>query len=362
MTVLICVFVKKLTSFQNKVSSRADVFQIPRRHKAVNVGCHNFLSDKWPKIGQIHGLFNLNRNCRNHSDKILIVKLLITLLSVYVLSCNSSDKSLDGGYSYPKNISLKDTILYFYPLKNIETKKRAFGDYYIHRFYERFQEPNLSLRAFKKATYRLTYSDAFGDNVIIVLSDNVLTIKKGNTSGLYTDGTSQLNPVEQLHLRILNRHYPIDEMAQSEKFKNYYDSLVRANPNLLDPAYYHAIYEKSFVSTNKEFTFSTTSVPLSKQQCDTLLKEINISGFWTLPYFIECNHAIADGFQFTLEANTENKYQVVTVNSCPNNVTKFAQVCQKIIKLANVDKTIDLIWQEKVDTIQSSRHDLYPKK
>jgi hypothetical protein len=285
------------------------------------------------------------------------MKLITIVFLLLLYGCDSKVKYPDGGYEYPKNVSVKDSNLYFYPIKDVESKKYAFGDYYSYLLYQWFEEPNLSIKPFAYDIFRITYEDAFGDRKIIILRDGLLTVKEGNTDGLYEDGTIQLDSIEQLHLRLLDRFFPIEEIDRKSKYRKYLDSMTNAFPALLDPGYYHKLYEKSFIKTTKKFKYKTSNVALSGKEYASLIKELNESGFWTLPYVLECaqQYDIADGDLFTFEANTQHKYQFVRVYGCPNNETRFTILCQKIIHLAKLDREVDLIWKESVDTTNEYR-------
>lgn len=278
--------------------------------------------------------------------------LIIGLLIIFLLQSCRNDKDTaiifpEGGYDYPKNIMADDANFYYYPIKNSEKKKLVFGDYYMYYLYHLFQEPNLSLEPRKKETFRLYYSDAFNTTIMLTLSDNVITIKEGITEGLYEDRTAQLSPIEKLHLKMLDDNYPIDEMNRNSKFIVQYDSMIKLYPQLLEVKYYHSIYEKSFARTNKKFNFNTRKFYLTTSKYDSLVKQLNASEFWSLPYLNEYKGMQLDGFTFVLEANTKKKYQVVRVQACADNVIKFTQFCQQLIELTHLGKEIDLICGEK---------------
>ena len=143
-----------------------------------------------------------------------------------------------------------------------------------------------------------------------------------------------------------NKWYPIEKSDKSPQIKNFLDSLIKLYPQLLDENYYHRIYKKQFVLTGKHSTYETTKIPIPEDQYYSLINEINLSGFWSLPYLIDCKATIADGEEFTLEANTKMKYQKVTVQTCPNNRSAFTIACQKLIRMAKLEKEVDLIWEE----------------
>ena len=263
-------------------------------------------------------------------------------------SCQTQNKYPEGGFDYPKNVSNNDTNFYYYPLKNIEPKRDAFQDTYTYLFYQTFDEPNLSIKPQQKEVFRLTYGGALGESVIITFTEDGIIVKKGSPRNIYSEDTSQLTGIEKFHLNILNRRFPIDTSGKNPFVKHYLDSLTKLYPQLLQPTYYHKLYDKTIVRNGEKFTYPVTKISLTKQQYDSLIQQINSSGFWAMPYRIECRDPAMDGYSFTLEANTKEKYKIVTVGGCSDDTTKFTKACQKLIDLAKMDKEIQLTWSGKI--------------
>jgi hypothetical protein len=94
---------------------------------------------------------------------------------------------------------------------------------------------------------------------------------------------------------------------------------------------------------------------LTKEQYSSLIQQINLSGFWAMPYRVECEDPAMDSDGFTLEANTKKKYKIVSVGGCPGDTTKFTKACQKLIDFAKMDKEMHLIWSGKTDTVEIKR-------
>ena len=280
------------------------------------------------------------------------MKYFSAILFIFFIGCTIDNKYPNGGFDYPQRIADIDTNFYFYPLKDIEPQSYSFGDSYQYVMYREFDEPNLSIKPLPKKTLRLTYKDAFGDVVLIILTEGGLRIKKGNTNGLYDVDKSKLTEIEKYNLRILNKWYPIDTIGKLPTLKRFLDSMIKAFPQLLDKSYYKSIYEKQFVRTDKKFTYESSNIQLSEEQYNLITKQIDSSGFWTLPYLIKCDETIADGDEITVEANTKYKYQKVTVQICPNKTTKFIVTCQNIVHIARLDKEINLIWEEPTNSIR----------
>jgi hypothetical protein len=80
-----------------------------------------------------------------------------------------------------------------------------------------------------------------------------------------------------------------------------------------------------------------------------------------MPYRIPCETEFSDGYGFSLEANTENKYNCVFSGTCNEDKSKFAAVCQEIVKCAGLEKQIDLLWftkPQETKTVQGVTRDV----
>lgn len=282
---------------------------------------------------------------------ITCIKYIPLLLAVELLSCNSQVHYPDGGFDYPSNINSRDSDLYFYPIRNIESARDAFWDSYAYCYYRPFEEPNLSIAPQTKETFRLTYSNAFGAITIIRLTEDSIIVKEGYTAALYDEDTSSLNTIEKFHLSLLQSKFPIDTATMNAPKKHYFDSLLKLYPQLLDPSYYHTLYAKTIKRNNEKFDCTITRSRITKKDYDSLISQINLSGFWSAPYKIECKDPPMDGDGFCLEANTKKKYKVTFVYGCPDDTTKLTKVCQRLVALAHMDKKINLVWSGAVDTI-----------
>ncbi|HLX53955.1 MAG TPA: hypothetical protein VKR58_08435 [Aquella sp.] len=278
------------------------------------------------------------------------MKYLVIIISLLFFSCHSQTKYPEGGFDYPKNVSNNDTNFYYYPLKDIESKKDAFQDSYAFLFYQSFDEPNLSIKPQPKDIFRLTYGGTFRESVIITFTEDGIIVKKGSPSIIYYEDTSHLTEIEKFHLALLKRRFPIDTSGRKPIVKHYLDSLTKLYPQLLDPNYYHNLYNKTITRNGEKFTYLITKINLTKQQYELLVQQINSSGFWSMPYKIDCQDPPMDGDSFTLEANTKKKYKIVTVGGCPDDTTKLTKACQKLIEFAKMDKEIHLIWSGKIVT------------
>lgn len=279
------------------------------------------------------------------------MKYFILFTALFIISCHDYPKYPNGGYDYPKDFPASDTNLYYQQLQGLIPEREAFYDTYAYLFYSAFNEPNLSIRPQRKETFRLTFRTAFFDDVIITFNEDSLTVKKRiNGKSRYKSDSSTLTAIEKVHLEILDRWYPIDTLTYKPYLKRYFDSLVKLYPQLPDPAYYHKLADKTIAYSDEKWSFEKIQYPLTKELYRSLVEGVNTSGFWSLPYKIDCGKTLADGAEFTLEANTKKKYKVVRVISCPGDTSNFHKACQKIVEAAKLDKEIELIWWDKIDT------------
>ncbi|MCS3799100.1 hypothetical protein [Niastella sp. OAS944] len=206
-------------------------------------------------------------------------KYVILIFSIFIVCCRESSTYPEGGYAYPKTIAAGDSNLYFYQLKDISSKEDALLYRTAWRYYKPFNEPNLSIQQQPKETFRLSYFDAFGNGMIITFNKDSMVVKRGNPLILYD--------------------------RKVEKFSSI-----------------------------------TTLVPITKSQYNSLIHDINSSGFWSLSHKITCSQIGTDGYGFWLEANTRDRYKIVIVHGCPPNTSTFTKACQQIIDFAKQDKKL----------------------
>ena len=271
---------------------------------------------------------------------------------MFLLSCNSGIKYPEGGFDYPKSIAGKDTNYYRYPIVDF-TKNDRFAEYFERFFYMQFEEPNLSIRPFIKETFRLTYSTAFGETVILSFNEDEILIKKGIAGGMYDHDSTKLNKLENFHLNLLRRWFPLEEtktiIPASTK---YLDSLSLLYPELLDVNYFIILYDKATVRNNLPFTYHIKKISITKKTFRFMVDQINASGYWQLPPHVGNDGSVADGYSFTLEANTFRKYNIVNRSGNPSDKTDFPKLCQKIIVFAGLDKEIKLDAEWKAEVVK----------
>jgi hypothetical protein len=281
------------------------------------------------------------------SRKTFYLLLLIPLFTI--ISCDDDEIVYpDGGYDYPRYVEVKDTTFYFYPLKDILSTKDSFEAANSYSFLQGFNEYNLSLRPNDKPVFRLTYY-GYPTAIITLLSDEII-VKEFTSGALYQlPDTIKLSNREKKDFDILERFFPLNDTSYKKWKKIYLDSLSKANPELLDPNYYKYLLEKTGVYKGK-FEYSSKKIPITKKTFDYLVNQINRSGFWQLPFENWCDNIPTDVDAFVLEANTSKKYNVVNSLSCPDDSTKYTKACQELIKYAQMDNAIKLIWDGRATT------------
>ena len=248
-----------------------------------------------------------------------------------------------------KYVEAKDTTFYFYPLKDILSTKDSFETENSYSFLQGFNEYNLSLRPNDKPLFRLTY---YGDpTAIITLSPHEIIVKEFISGGWYqSPDTTKLSGREKKHFDILERFFPLNDTTYKKWRKIYLDSLSKANPELLDPNYYKFLLERTGVFSKDKFEYSSKKILINKKTFTYLVNQINRSGYWQLPFDNSCVNIPTDAFGFIFEANTPKKYNVVNSLSCPDDSTKYTKACQELIKYAQMDSVINLIWDGRTTT------------
>jgi len=287
------------------------------------------------------------------SPKTFYLPLFISSLAI--ISCNDDEIIYpDGGYDYPKYVEVKDTTFYFYPLKDILSTKDSFETANSYSFLQGFNENNLSLRPNEKPIFRLTYNGA-PPAIITLLRDEIIVKEFINGAWYQSPDTTKLSSREKKHFDILERLFPLNDTSYKKWKKIYLDSLSATNPELLNPKYYKYLLEKTGVFSKSEFEYSSKKISISKKAFDNILDQINKSGFWQLPFDNWCDNYPTDVSGFLLEANTPKKYNVVNSVSCPDDSTKYTRACQELIKYAQMDSVIKLIWDGSVTTETPAR-------
>lgn len=262
----------------------------------------------------------------------------------------------DGGYEYPTNYSDKDTTFYTYPLKKFYSRKdsfRASQDFFYYRY---LHEPNLSIKSLGEDYFRLMYSGVYSDPYCITITNSRIVIKQRSEEfnsfvdnifygKRFYDDTSK-SFIQDIHsdqflLSEVWRDFPFETAPR----KRWRDSLLKVHPQLKDADYCWNLINNKMLPTMK-LEYDSTIIPITKKDFNHLVSVINNSGYWQMPYRINCGSSPTDGWGFSLEANTSKRYNYVSFGFCDNQSRmqgNFCRACQEIIKYAKLDKKIKLL-------------------
>jgi len=187
-----------------------------------------------------------------------------------------------------------------------------------------------------------------------------MVIKRGTNGGegyVSYPHDSNLTEIEKLQFHILSRRFPLEQQKYGNPIlKNYYDSIVKIYPQMLDVKYYKYLLDKASGFNKKPYKYTTTKVHLTYGEYKHLVSKINESGYWRLPYEIMCEDDFFDGYGYSLEANTKNKYNFVQAYICNADKNRFAAICQEIVNCAGLEKQIDLLWFTRPKKPEASKH------
>ena len=265
------------------------------------------------------------------------------------MSCKNNKTKIDypkGGYDFSANVGNKYSDFYYYPIKDLEPRNDSVWDGIIYKYYDAFNELNLSIKPAEYPTFRFFYHGFRQVPIIITLTNKYIIVKSGEKyQDILVPNEDKLTEVEKWQYSVLTRYYYTDSNKLSPMWKHVLDSALVIYPQLLDTKYFRYLIDK-VVSPNRQFTYSTIIKSISNKDFEYLVNKINSSGYWELPSTILCKELIADGVGFTLEANTTKKYNVVKVPQiCPNDSSKLIQACQELVNFIGLGKDIELYWK-----------------
>src|SRR5450432_482362 len=272
--------------------------------------------------------------------------VILSMLSFFSCKNHPTHSYPDGGYSYSSLIAAEDSDFYFVPLRNKFTRKDSLFYSYQYQLYKYFDEPNLSLHPEDSDVFRFVIGGPFDEPIIIKLVGHEMVVKTMtslNSMISFSDG--KLTDLEALHYHILERRYPIGEKAYKPWVKHYLDSMVAIYPRLMDVKYYDYLIKKRIVPADSPFVYATKKITLDPLQYDSFIHLLDTSGYWKLPYWVECKEPPMDGWGFDLEANTQEKYNFVATSLCGKNdeSTKFKKACMLLIEYAGLSKKFNLL-------------------
>jgi hypothetical protein len=154
--------------------------------------------------------------------------------------------------------------------------------------------------------------------------------------------------LERFHYRYLQDKYPLENRYRPGiEAKGRADSLIKLYPQLINPAYFKYLSEKARKPVEEPFKFTVVKRHIFYKEFHRLVLLINSAGYWKMPCKIKCDADVREDVGYILEANTKEKYNFVWSYICPDDKSKFANICQEIIKCAGLDKDINLIWSSR---------------
>ena len=194
-------------------------------------------------------------------------------------------------------------------------------------------------------TFRLIYADV-AHFVIITLKPNSITVKKWLKGIMYPEkDENRLTEIEKYQYNVLRDYYQLDYQLDKNKpnpiVQRRVDSLAKLYPILLSPNYYQSLINK--MTEPISISFDTEERSISNLEFNRLVNLINSTGYWKMPYEIQCDNTPHDAARFELEANNGKKYNIVTATVCPRDTSDFTKACQEFVKSARLEKKINLV-------------------
>jgi hypothetical protein len=262
------------------------------------------------------------------------MKLLSAILICPLLfSCNQSGKEVniiypEGGKPYLSYISSRDSNHYFLPEKNSIPARDSFLAFDEKYSFEGFDEKNLSLFSPPEEIFRFTFGCGFcGKAAVILLTEKFIVIKK-NKHGLSGIGQDEnlLDSIEKENYNIINKYYPFTDSMYPKQYKKrykfFFDSLIKARPQLKDLSYFEKLRIKASVIYKMTEGYSEKKILISASKFKYFVDKLNASGFWQRSYRNDCTTSPMDGDGFIVEAATKEKYHFVNYDYCQGDDDK----------------------------------------
>lgn len=245
----------------------------------------------------------------------------------------------EGGYPFLTEVKNKDFP--FYPIIDSVLSRDSFiMATYWRRFYNSYEEPNLSLSPSKEYIARFVFSDTFlGYSAVVTLSGDTLRVKQivSGQSVPWND-ENKLDSLERVHFHLLGIYFPLDKYEGSPRKNLFVDSLTKVYPKLLASSYYQQLWNKS-LTIKEPFTYRKWNIPLSQSKVKELIQKINNSGYWQMKHDVSnCSGAVTHPNFVTLEVATSLKYNYVSYLECDGDNSEFAKLCQEIMKYAKIEE------------------------
>lgn len=215
-------------------------------------------------------------------------------------------------------------------------------------FWDAFNEKDLTITD-GDSILRLTYTPGALDTatpVILTLRRTEIIAKIGISKELYIYSDTLLTENESEDLALLRKFYPFNDTSKYvRKRKPYLDSLSVLNPKLLDPTYYHYLFQKS-LGKLPPYTYRVTRTALSNKDFEHIFDLLGKAGYWAFPYDLPCKSLPTDAGGFTLEGKAKNNFQLVLASDCPGDTSLFRKACEEMVKIAGLQDRIFVIWYE----------------
>ncbi|RYG52622.1 MAG: hypothetical protein EOO01_06260 [Chitinophagaceae bacterium] len=275
---------------------------------------------------------------------LVLLVMSVLALTILVIVVDQKSRCHSGGYSYSSRIEAKDSNHFAYPLRNKLEGHAGFFYTYIGTYWRNgYDEPNISLRPLPRPIFRLIFEASYQRNMVIAFGEGEMIVKRQLKGSISPDfDSTKLTSEERVHFLALSRYANFGYFAKEHYRKTLVDSLARVNPKWLEPAYLDSLIRKVITPSPEKLTYSTTRIPLSTSQYSELICAIDASNYWTLPFEQPCLMEVSAGHIYTLEANTQCRYNIVQRSSCGHEDKAFTVACQRIIDFAGLGKEIVL--------------------
>ena len=282
----------------------------------------------------------------------IVSRFVLLFCGFAVTSCHSRLSYPKGGYPYPNDLAGKDTQLYRYAIRNIESRQDSMYDALGYANWKSIGEPNLSLRPMPDDVFRFTYSEALDPTMYIIrVTPTQMTVRVGTPTDYpwKLPDSNLLTPLDRKLIRILEKNYPIDDTAKHPYRRRYLDSMGQLYPQLYSPAYYISTYNKQYPLAKPAFDYTTRVIDLNPGEFDHFVSLINQCGYWNMPYELP-HEEVMDGCGYSLEANTSNQYNFVGTGGVCADTGGFAKACQALIDYAGLGAKLHIARKKPLGT------------
>jgi hypothetical protein len=254
----------------------------------------------------------------------------------------------DGGYAFINTDTIKDKSFPYFPVRDsMNSRDSMRAVLYAANFLKLFDEPNISLKPSEKEIFRLSIENSLGGPYyFITLTDGKIIAKKGLQNKIFNWETNKLSENEQTLYYLLGKYILINDKDQEDRKKPTYNTHEKRQIDSCKKIgitnCYKYLFEKSALPLSNIFKYETRIITLPNHAFNALINKINNSGYWKMPFDLECAEAATDGIFASLEANNGKKYNLVSGSECPSSFPDFYTACQQIINYAHYDDEIKI--------------------